>query len=49
MNIRSFPQGNWGYVEKCPHCPATNIKRNTKNQKTCGKDACRLAQKRAIR
>ena len=36
------PDGSpsWGYIEKCPHCSATNIVRVSPNQKTCGKIPC---------
>jgi hypothetical protein len=41
------PNRNWGYVEKCPYCSATNIKRVSKKQITCGKPACRNARRKA--
>lgn len=43
------PNRNWGYVEKCPHCEATNIKRVNKQQITCGKQACKDARLKAKR
>jgi predicted RNA-binding Zn-ribbon protein involved in translation (DUF1610 family) len=35
---------DYGTIKKCPHCELTNIVRNAKNQKTCGRYLCQLAQ-----
>ena len=42
------PRG-WGIIAKCPHCPATDIVRMAKHQKTCGSYRCQLAQNEAMR
>jgi len=43
------PNRNWGFVAKCPHCDATNIRRITKGQITCGALKCRNAQRKVKR
>ena len=40
---------SWGSVEKCPHCPETNILRMSRTQKTCGKISCRSKEEKAAR
>ena len=52
--IRPFGLGvcrdrDYGFIEKCPHCNAVNIKRITANQITCGKITCREKQNAAAR
>jgi hypothetical protein len=42
-------RNNWGFVEKCPYCERTNIKRVAKKQITCGSAACRAARIKAKR
>lgn len=39
--------GKFGYIEKCPWCPATNIARQSKVQLTCGSIPCREKQNKA--
>jgi len=47
--IGHFPPGrSWGVIEKCLYCEATNIKRLSKNQITCGKQKCKDARRKAI-
>lgn len=40
---------SWGCVEKCPHCPETNILRLSKRQHTCGKIPCKSKEEKASR
>lgn len=42
-----FQHRGWGFIDKCPHCVATNIKRVNANQITCGSMGCRAKQNNA--
>jgi hypothetical protein len=40
---------DWGKIEKCPHCPKTEIQRTHKGQITCGGLTCKDKQRKKTR